>query len=223
MWILAFTTSTPRGSVSLLEGGVERATRIYEDDGAHAERLFSAIDDVLREAGRSRREIDAIACDVGPGSFTGIRVGVSVAKGIALGLGVPTMAVGSLQAMAAGAGPVDNGQVVVAALDAKKGEVFLAGYRGAGDVVLPPRHLPRGDVSAVIDAVDGPTILVGAVFAEIDGLAPHCRRSPLSDGPHSLMIGRMAFDLGQSLDPADLEAVYVRPPDAKTLLEQQRG
>ena len=100
MKVLALSTSTPRGSAAVLEGDRVLGAASYEDLAAHAERLFSAIDEALRAAGVARNAIEQLACDVGPGSFTGVRVAVSAAKGIALALGARVVPVASLEAMA---------------------------------------------------------------------------------------------------------------------------
>src|SRR5437773_1126314 len=138
LW-LAISTSTRRGSVALLEQGEVLAEAPYEDLRGHAERVVAAIERAFATARRNRDGLNGIACDVGPGSFTGVRVGVSLAKGIALGLDVPAVGVGSLEAMAAaafGTNRAVDGDAVVPVLDAKKGEVFLAAYARSGVAIL---------------------------------------------------------------------------------------
>ena len=103
MRVLALSTSTPRGSAALVRDGEVVAAVAYVDLQGHAERIFEAVDAVLAQAGEPRSAVEGLGCDVGPGSFTGVRVGVASAKGMALGLGLPLAGVVSLEAMAAAA------------------------------------------------------------------------------------------------------------------------
>jgi tRNA threonylcarbamoyladenosine biosynthesis protein TsaB len=217
--LLALSTSTPHGSVALLDarsGAVrELAVASYDDLAGHAERLFSLIDQVLAEAGVQKSDLGAIACDVGPGSFTGVRVAVASAKGAAIALGLPVLGVTSLEALAARAfaeGRAQPGDLVAAAVDAKKGEVFLAILETSLDFVLAPSHVARGLVEEVLarEARGRSLILVG----EPPAPAPDAR----AELPEASWIGRVAAArllAGGGVDPAVLEPLYVRPPDAK--------
>src|SRR5262249_11430260 len=154
-----------------LEDGELLAEAPYEDLRGHAERVVAAVEGVFASAGRRREELSAVACDVGPGSFTGVRVGVSFAKGIALALDLPAVGVGSLEAMAAatfGTNRAVDGDAVVAVLDAKKGEVFLAAYARSGIAILPPQHVAREaawrSIADVAEAWN--LVVVGEIAAE---------------------------------------------------------
>ena len=144
MKILAFTTATPRCSVVVVDGDLELARGGYDDEMRHAERLFGVVDEVLGAAKLRRDEIDAIACDVGPGSFTGVRVGLASAKGMALGLEIPLVGVCGLAAMADAARQTCPEGVVVPVTDGKRGELFLAAYDAQGAEVLSPRSFASG-------------------------------------------------------------------------------
>jgi tRNA threonylcarbamoyladenosine biosynthesis protein TsaB len=161
--ILALSTSTPHGSVAVVEDDRVLAEAAHDDPRGHAEHLFALVDDVLARAGRSRADLRLVACDLGPGSFTGVRIAVASAKGIAVGLGLPLAGVVSLEAMAAqaraemaGAGRPDGERLLVAvAIDAKKEELYVAVY-GGEEVLLAPSHLPIADVAArVAEATAG--------------------------------------------------------------------
>ncbi|AGP34910.1 tRNA (adenosine(37)-N6)-threonylcarbamoyltransferase complex dimerization subunit type 1 TsaB [Sorangium cellulosum] len=260
MKLLALSTSTPRGSVALLDaanldgsaeaaappGGAaaDRAAALgagprllaataYADLHGHAERIFGAIDEVLAAAGVPPAAVEALGCDVGPGSFTGVRVAVAAAKGIALALDAPIAGVTSLEAMAAAAfaeGAAAPGDLLVPLIDAKKGEVFLAAFdRPAAPPEVPPRHLPR---DAAFDAVAALAagrriVVVGAVAEEIEALRPLAVRGEALDFPDAAWIARLAAGrlraaaLGgergaaRGHDPELLEPLYVRAPDAK--------
>jgi tRNA threonylcarbamoyladenosine biosynthesis protein TsaB len=226
MKLLALSTSTPRGSAALLDGDRVLAAVAYDDLRGHAERIFAAIDEVLAAAGVARGALGALGCDIGPGSFTGVRVAVASVKGIALALGVPAAGVGSLEAMAAAAfaGPAAPGDLVVPVIDARKGELFLAAFDAPGAPPrLPPRHLPRAEVPAALDSLDalgagGRLVIVGEVAEELPELRPHRARGPGLDFPDAAWIGRVAAGRLAAAAPPDLallEPLYVRAPDAK--------
>jgi tRNA threonylcarbamoyladenosine biosynthesis protein TsaB len=232
MRILALSTSTPRGSVAVLADGAAPGAAVYTDLQGHAERVFQAIDEALAAAGIERRAIEAIACDKGPGSFTGVRVGVATGKGIAIGLGIPLVGVVSLEAMAAAAfaeGAAGEGDVVVAAVDAKKDEIFVAAYERAGAPgpgvreIAPPRCAPRSAEALAIAGESRRIVVIGEIAASIDPPPPGLLRGPALDLPDAAWIARLgalrlaSADPGEPGDPALIEPLYVRPPDAKPL------
>ena len=222
MKLLALSTSTPRGSAALLRDGEAVAEVAYADLQGHAERLFEAIDAVLARAGEARTSIDALACDVGPGSFTGVRVGVASAKGIALALGAPLVGVVSLEAMAraafaeGAAGPAD---AVLAAIDAKKGEAFVAAWDASGAELLAPCTRPLGLETLLLPGLPpgGRLVVVGEIAVGL-ALPPGASlaRGPALDLPDAAWIARVAAPrfAGGPADPADVEPLYVRAPDA---------
>ncbi|MGH9044736.1 MAG: tRNA (adenosine(37)-N6)-threonylcarbamoyltransferase complex dimerization subunit type 1 TsaB [Acidimicrobiales bacterium] len=129
----------------------------------HTERLAPAIQVVLEEAGTALEEVDAIALDVGPGLFNGIRVGVATAKGLAQGLGVGILALNSLEVTAAGVAGAGWGSDVLAVVDARRGDVFSARYRPSGGDVReldPPRRIFPSEL-AERARPDEPLLLVG--------------------------------------------------------------
>ena len=232
MKILALSTSTPRGSAVVLEHGLVLGSGGYVDLLGHAERLFEAIDAALTAAGLDRAAIAAVACDCGPGSFTGVRVGVASAKGIAVGLGVPLLGVVSLEAMAAAAfdeAAATEADVVVAAIDAKKDEVFVAAYamvEGVLVTVAPPRCASRSLEALTILGETRRIVLVGEVVASIDPPPPGFARGAMLDLPDASWVGRLAAKrvaTGVDGDPSLLEPLYVRPPDAKPLATPTRA
>lgn len=232
--ILAVSTSASKSSVALLDASRPApdsvlGTLVSADLQGHAERIFEVLDGVLAQVGQNRDAIDAIACDIGPGSFTGVRVGVASMKGIGLSLNVPVFGVVSLSAMAAAAyaegvaGPQD---VVIAALDAKKGEIFVAGYDALGHALLAPCTRPATSkdllLSPNFDDLVGHAerrlVIVGDVAAPI-GVpeGAHLARGACLDFPDAGWIGRLAIPAvlrGEHPALAALEPLYVRPPDA---------
>ncbi len=226
MKILALSTSTPRGSAVVVEGRDVVGAGGYVDLQGHAERIFEAIDAALAAAGLDRSAVAALACDQGPGSFTGVRVGVASAKGIALGLAIPLVGVISLEAMAAaafGEGAATAADVVLAAIDAKKDEVFVAAYTLVDGVVrelAPPRCAPRAASALEIPGETRRIVIIGEVVASLDPPPPGLVRAPALDLPDAAWVGRVAairLAAGVAADPALLEPLYVRPPDATPL------
>lgn len=210
--ILAITTATPRCSVAIVERDRVLAELDYEDEMKHAERLFPTLDTLFAEAGRTRDQVTRVACDIGPGSFTGVRVGLASAKGIAMGLAVPLVGVGSLEAMCAAAlALTPEAAIACALIDAKRGETFLAAYDRAGTEVLAPRHTLTGEAAAQVER--GWTFCGRAAVRE--GTAPIVDH-PQCELPSAVWIARLAAQ--RSEDTVDgLEPVYVRAPDAKPM------
>lgn len=219
MTILALSTSTARGSVAILKGA-EAAAVSYVDLQGHAERLFHAIDEALAQAAATRASLTGVVCDVGPGSFTGVRVGVASAKGIALGLDLPVAGATSLEAMAFAAFGLcvaPESAVVLAALDAKKSELFVGAYDATGRVVIEPRSC-SATAAAITELVTaaslGPRVtLVGEVLAGL-ALPPELllARHPALDLPDAVWVGRKGRERLAQAD--EVEPLYVRPPDA---------
>jgi tRNA threonylcarbamoyladenosine biosynthesis protein TsaB len=211
MRILAITTATRRGGAAILSDGQILGRREYEAADGHAERLFGAIDAALEAARVGRREIDALACDVGPGSFTGVRVGVAAIQGAARALRVPVVGVTSLDAMLTAAG-AEEAAPLLAVLDAKKSEVFFA-WRAPG-LDETPSHVRLADAPRLVEiAARIGAKAIGEMASAIPGL--DVVRRPDTDLPDAAWIGRCALARPLPSLGAVVEPVYVRAPDAK--------
>lgn len=219
MIVLGLTTSSPRGGVALISNGEVRANLHYFEPRGHGERLFACLEQAFRETGIARRQLTAIGCDVGPGSFTGLRVALSAAKGIALALSVPLVGVGALEAMAIAAFELrQDAEQVVAFVDAHKGEVFSlslgrGGERGEAPLALSPsaarEHAER--------ATEAGALIVGEVVEQFaPGLA---FRHASVDLPDASVVARMAAARLVAATPQALALgalpIYGREPDAK--------
>jgi len=216
MRALGIDTSTHRAGVALWDGASCPARETNDDPRLHAERLVGLIDRAIVTAGWSKSQIDLVACCVGPGSFTGVRVALATAKGIALGLGRPIVGVGSLEAMASAA-HATAGQIVVPLLDARKGEVFWAAYDSEGALLAGPGHVAAGAVTDVVVGLgDGEVVLVGEIAATLAVQGLRVLSAPGTDLPDALEVARLGVVKHGQRGPDDLhglEPVYVRPPD----------
>ncbi len=196
MLLLAIDTAGPACAVALLrgeDGTAEILARSSEAIGnGHAERLMPMIEAALAEAGVAFADLDRIAVTTGPGSFTGVRVGVAAARGLALALDIPAVGIGSLDALAFPEVRGRDSGTVVAALDAKRGEIYaLAKDIGSGTTLFEAMAAPADVLAAKLEGARPPLILAGAgapivaaAFAGDDveiAATPDSPTSPTSD------------------------------------------
>jgi len=139
--ILQVETATSVCSIALAENGRVLACREMDQRNAHAERITLFIDEVLNMTGKRYAELDAIAVSSGPGSYTGLRIGVSTSKGLSFALDRPLIAIETLAAMADGMslrGMIPNESVLLCPMiDARRMEVFTAVFDTRGNVIIP--------------------------------------------------------------------------------------
>ena len=171
--ILALDTAFSRCTAAVFDpSGAGRLLAAAEPDigTGHAERLTGVIDAVLAEAGATYRDLSRIVVTTGPGSFTGIRVGVAAARGVALALDVPAVGISTLEALARGAlgGGGETGAKtapVLAVIDARRGEVYAALFAGDGDLIDGPSALQPSQLAAFLarpaDALQAGTLEAG--------------------------------------------------------------
>lgn len=219
MKVLGIETSTPQAALALIDGGALVAEARLPTRTGQAERLLPAIDRLLADAGFALRDLDGLGVAIGPGSFTGLRIGLATVKGLALGGGLPVVGVPSLEALAwQVAWPV---AVVVPLLDARRGELYGARFEpdGAGGVrrAGPDLALDAAGVDRLVG--DAPALLVGpgaeAWREELTArLGPRGRFVPAGVvAPRGLAVARLAaiqLAAGEA-DPVDrLVPRYVR-------------
>lgn len=173
----------------------------------HAEHLMGIVDRVLAQAGKKLAMVERIAVTIGPGSFTGIRVGVAAARGFALALNIPTVGITTLETMAAAQRVKTPGRAVLAAMDAKRGEIYLQSFSAEGEPFDDPRAVTNEEAQAFASTFDG----------EITGsAAPLLRPELTGEYANSFPISFVAR-LGAAADPSSgkPKPLYLRGPDAK--------
>lgn len=228
MHLLAFELSTEACSVAVWSGGEVRA-RHEIAPRRHAELALPWAEALLAEAGLAKSQLDAIAVGRGPGAFTGVRLGISIAQGIALALDRPALPVSTLAALAMRATALGAvaGDRVFAAIDARMREVYVASYAREGSGwrtlrepdVLKPDAVPTQPASS-FGAGDG-LALYPALAARI-GLARH----DASLRPTARAVGELAADRiarGDLVAARDAHPMYVRHRVALTAAERAAG
>lgn len=226
-WLLAIETATERASVALLRGGEPLSLRALPPARPASETLLPALLGLLAEHALAPAALDGIAVSIGPGSFTGLRVGAATAKGLAYGAPSGVAAVPTLAALAAKGAALAPAPLVVAAIDARRGELYAAAHRG-DDPLAPPLWGP---------AVLGIEALAERIAAEREGLlvvgeGVDAVAAALGDrgmggvrwlaapegAPDAAWVGRLGARLlatGGGLAAADLAPVYVRRAEAE--------
>jgi tRNA threonylcarbamoyladenosine biosynthesis protein TsaB len=200
MRILALDTATAATATALVDTVNGRELEAHDDPPAgsrpsHASVLLTLVEAVLERSGDGWPAIDRIAVGLGPGTFTGLRIGVATAQGLARARGTPLVGVSTLQSLALGASSAaEPGQTVLAVIDARRGEAFAAAYRAA---VAPDRDGGAGERGAGIADIThlAPAVLTPeALAAEVTRLTAHAGRV--------LAVGDGAIKFRASLEAA---------------------
>lgn len=218
--ILAFDTSTIRGSIALLEGLELRAELRLNSLQTHSALLLSSIDFLLGRAGWSLQDLNLVAAGIGPGSFTGIRIGIATGLGFAQSLSIPFAGISGLDAVAHQYSFPD-GQIGVV-LDAHRSQVYYGEYvssRGKIRQAGKPKLLCISDLER--DLADRHLYIVGDLKAcRLDETKPALAGWPRPVGVDLFLaacMGRLAWlrkSQWRSGDSVVAEPLYIRPPDA---------
>ena len=160
--ILAFESSAKAAGTALLEDGSLRAEAYQNSGMTHSCTLMQMAEDMLRTAGLTVQDIDAAAVAAGPGSFTGVRIGMACAKGFAWGRQLPLYGVSTLEAMVRGAACADG--VYCACMDARKGQIYNALFNWTDGALLrrtEDRAIAISELSQELKNIPGPVYLAG--------------------------------------------------------------
>ncbi|KAA5602479.1 tRNA (adenosine(37)-N6)-threonylcarbamoyltransferase complex dimerization subunit type 1 TsaB [Blastochloris sulfoviridis] len=216
MRVLALDTALSACSVCLFDAAADeiRAVQSLPMHRGHAEALIPLVERVMWVAGLGFDDIDRIVTTVGPGSFTGLRVGIAAARGFALALGRPAVGVTTLAALSAPVMAEDDRVPVVAAIDAKHGNVYMQIAGPGGRAMISPRVSSLRD--AVRVAAIGKVRLVGSGAPLLAAAWPAVERPPLLVDPRGAPDIAWVARLGAATSPDALpRPVYLRPPDAR--------
>jgi len=222
--VLGIDTGSPTASLGVVADG-RICAALSQGMRSHCAGLPEAVDEVLAAAGITMRDLRAVAVAVGPGSFTGLRIGLSYAKGICLATNLAIVGTSTLDAasLCVPTSALVPGAMVCPVLDARKGEIYTALYgfvsdalqKVTSDLVVPLKDL--------VSRVKGETVFIG------DSKAEEARSLVMANGGAATSLGTARFELRGSFvaalgaarvanndvdNPAALEPLYVRPPDA---------
>jgi len=222
MRTLAIECATKTIGLALLDGEAVRAELYLQPVRHHSEVLLAALDRLLSLAGTTPREVGLLACTVGPGSFTGLRIGVSTVKGLALAMSAPVAGVSTLETLAMNA--VSSPKLICPLLDAGNNEVYAGLFRMDADgLPWAAAEEKRTDIGTLLKDLDREAVLFLG-----DGAARHrqliqgaCRSFTCGPGQQRLMasavglIGLHRFRRGGVLDTVNFTPRYLRPSEAK--------
>jgi tRNA threonylcarbamoyl adenosine modification protein YeaZ len=175
MILLAIDTAASLCAASIhdSEAGTELSRNVLDIGKGHAERLIGVVESALGRAGLGYADLNRIGVSIGPGSFTGVRVGVATARGLALALSIPAIGVNTLEALSAEAHAGFLDRPILAAIDGRRGDIYCAAYAPDGSVLSAPAAVSVAD--AVSLASRHGAALAGngadAILAAIDGNA----------------------------------------------------
>ena len=224
MKVLALDTSSLSASVGLIIGSEEKASYLPAGE-THSRTLLPEIERLLTSSGLTVRDLDLVAAGLGPGSFTGLRIGLSAAKALAWAAKKPLVGVPTLDVMADSLSGGDSDRPVCAVIDARKGQVYAAVYHPANKGGLRRRTdylaLAPEDLTHMIERE---TWFVGEgarTWERVlrDKLGTRfCLAPEEFDRPRPALMAGLALDLlagGAPTDPALIKPLYIRPPDIR--------
>ncbi len=228
MLLLAIESSTRASSVALVDDQRVVASAGLSRNQRHGEFLAPAIDFCLTSAGRRPDDVTGVVCGLGPGLYTGLRVGIATAQAFAAAKQLPVVGVNGLDVLAFGARATNR--LIVSAIDARRGQLFWATYRATPGGVERRSDLVVGKPDALlaeVEATDEPVLYVGdgalahrelldtghAMFAGVESAYPKAS--------HIALLAAPRFVREETQQPGDLEPIYLRGADAKIGWEQR--
>ena len=224
MKILALETSAKSVSAAVAENGVILAAAYQNNGLTHSRTLMPLVDSMLCNASLTLDDIDLIAVAHGPGSFTGLRIGVSAAKGLAWAKGLPCCGVSTLEAMARGVSDFDG--LIVCAMDARRNQVYNAVFAAEGGQLTrltPDRAIALSQLAEELQGDPRPKLVVGDGAALCSGFLSEagipCRMAPAQLGMQNAVGVALAAEematRGETVSARDLVPVYLRLSQAE--------
>jgi tRNA threonylcarbamoyladenosine biosynthesis protein TsaB len=232
--ILSFDTATPFCTVAITEGtcrqGQVLASLTFRGL-THSRRLLASVDRLMQELELGWGDLDGVAVGFGPGSFTGLRIGMATARGLTFSAGLPLLGCSTLELVAAGAGEHLPGERICAVLDARKKEVYAQCFeledgrihRREEPVVLPPSELVSHLAGPVFFVGDGAVLyheLLSSELGERARFAPAWCNHPAAEVLG--FLGAEQLEAGEKVVGAERAPLYIRKSDAELNLAQKR-
>lgn len=211
--ILLIDTSTAVLSVGLSVDGIVVEERIETEARQQASRTAPLVKEVLDAQGITVKDCDAVCVGSGPGSYTGLRVGVSTAKGLAFGAHLPLLSVGTLDILAAGVEDKESFRYIVPMIDARRMEVYTAVYSSACEKTTPIQALVVEESSFARELAAGPVLFVGDGALKCQAVLTHPNAHFREAAPlvrNMAALAQKAFDEGKFEDVAYFEPFYLK-------------
>ncbi len=219
MRILSVHTSSPVLSVALTEDGHVREELVFPPGRGHLEKLAPAVQEITAELSNGVHAVDAFVASQGPGSFSGIRLGIATIKGLALVTGKPVAGVSALEGLARQV-PADR-QIIAPIVDARRSEIYIAVYARQDErliAVKEPSLIKAEKALAFLEGITGPITICGdnVIDNEIER-SPHLSRSPVTVQFASgcAKVARLRLLDGRADDLHGLAPLYIRRSDAE--------
>ena len=213
MLVLGLDTTLGACSAALYDSGrVEVLAHRHEAmQQGHAERLAGMVEEIAGEAGINLGDLDRIAVTIGPGTFTGVRIGLSLARGMAVALGIPVIGVSTLQAIAANMGDNRDALPVSVIMDARRGAVYTQTFSATGEPLNEAACVRLDDLGSHL--VPGDHVIVGSGTTLVGDMSDKWHSGDVSPVPDSRVVAKLAAVLPvPKVSPAP---IYLRPADAK--------
>ena len=225
MNLLALDCATNACSAALWLNGQPGPARFAVMRRGHAEALMPMVTEILEETGLKFTGLDGIAVTVGPGAFTGIRIGLSAARGFALAAGLPVIGVTTLEAVAAAQD--SRGRPLLIALDSKREDIYLQLFNADGSPASEPRALLPEEIEPILPADEVVAVagdMADRVVLELDARQPPLDRLDGPDLPDAGIVARIAAERFSTTTFATAPAaLYLRPPNAIPVAERKGG
>ncbi|MBQ8288646.1 MAG: tRNA (adenosine(37)-N6)-threonylcarbamoyltransferase complex dimerization subunit type 1 TsaB [Clostridia bacterium] len=223
MKILAIESSALTASVAVCEDDCPIAEMTLQTGNTHSDTLLPMAEQLLAHAGMTVQDIDLFAVPIGPGSFTGIRIGVSLIKGLAFDSGTPCVGTSSLEGMTYNLRGFQG--ILCPVMDARRNQLYNALFRFEGDKLIrltEDRLIPAIELAAELVAYGEPVILTGEGSGILQKASPdtitYIIPSPLMATQNAVSVAQLALRMyreGQAVSDSELLPVYLRPSQAE--------
>ncbi len=228
MRILGFDTSSPSNTVGLIDGDRVLADLSWEARDNSLQRIILNIDLVLKRGGLTLAEVDGLAVGIGPGSWTGLRVGVTVAKTLAYAANRPVCGISSLEALAYQARSAPG--LLCPLIDAGKENIYAAFYRSMGETLARKGEYYVGSIKELTSTIKEPTLFLGKpahlyrqiIARELGSLANFGSPSDSPSGCVFAWLSLPRFERGNTDDALSLVPLYLKESLAQALLLKQQ-